>query len=56
VVRPDPAGPYPAGLHTIAAAGDRTLLDGKRRVFVWDLFTHELSARAKLVGQEGGTV
>jgi hypothetical protein len=27
----DPAGPYPHGLHTIAAAGKRTLIDGKRQ-------------------------
>ncbi|MGH2572289.1 MAG: glucosamine inositolphosphorylceramide transferase family protein [Actinomycetota bacterium] len=47
VVEPDERGPYPAGLHTLAAAGERTLLDGKRRVFVWDRFTHELSARTK---------
>jgi hypothetical protein len=55
VVRPDPEGPCPAGLHRIAAARDAALLDGKHRVLVWDLFTHELSARAKRVGQEGGT-
>ncbi len=34
VVRPDPAGPYPGGLHTLCAFGDRTLVDGKRRVLV----------------------
>lgn len=33
VVRPDPDGPYPAGLHTLAAFEDWTLIDGKR--WVW---------------------
>jgi hypothetical protein len=33
-VNPDPSGPYPAGLHTISAFGDKTLIDGKRTVFV----------------------
>lgn len=30
---PDPAGPYPHGLHTLAPAGAVTLIDGKRHVF-----------------------
>jgi hypothetical protein len=33
-VNPDPAGKYPAGLHTLSTLGDRTLIDGKRSVFV----------------------
>ena len=32
---PDPAGPYPTGLHTICAAGDQTIIDGKRQEFSW---------------------
>ncbi|HEY5011815.1 MAG TPA: hypothetical protein VIK61_03805 [Acidimicrobiia bacterium] len=32
-VRPDPRSPYPSGCHTLSAAGTRTLIDGKRRVF-----------------------
>jgi hypothetical protein len=35
VVRPDPNGPYPAGLHTLSAFADKTLIDGKR--WVWCL-------------------
>jgi hypothetical protein len=31
-VRPDPSGPYPDGLHTLSAVGDRTLVDGNRWV------------------------
>jgi hypothetical protein len=31
VLRPDANGPYPAGMHTLSAAGDWTLIDGKRR-------------------------
>lgn len=30
VLRPDPAGPYPSGLHTLSACGDFTLVDGMR--------------------------
>jgi hypothetical protein len=29
-LRPDPAGPCPDGLHTLSAAGELTLVDGKR--------------------------
>jgi hypothetical protein len=32
-VEPDPQGPYPEGLHTVSAAGDVTLVDGKRSGF-----------------------
>jgi hypothetical protein len=32
-VEPAPAGPYPAGLHTLSAAGSGTLIDSKRVVF-----------------------
>jgi hypothetical protein len=30
---PDPAGPYPDGLHTLCGYGDVTLIDGKRSCF-----------------------
>jgi hypothetical protein len=33
-VDPDPRGRYPAGLHTLSRFGERTLIDGKRSVFV----------------------
>lgn len=33
LVEPDPAGPYPDGLHTLSAVGSVTLVDGKRVVF-----------------------
>jgi hypothetical protein len=32
-VEPDPAGPYPAGLHTLSRVGDITLIDAKRAIF-----------------------
>lgn len=32
VVKPDPSGPYPDGLHTISAVGNLTLIDGLRFV------------------------
>ena len=31
VVKPDAAGPYPNGLHTLSRCGSMTLIDGKRR-------------------------
>jgi hypothetical protein len=30
------------GLHTLSAAGDFTVLDGKRRIFIWAVFKKEL--------------
>jgi hypothetical protein len=33
-IEPDRNGPYPDGLHTLSAAGDLTLVDGKRMLFV----------------------
>jgi hypothetical protein len=33
IVNPDRTGPYPHGIHTLSAAGDLTLIDGKRLVF-----------------------
>jgi hypothetical protein len=44
-VEPDPDGPYPNGLHTISAAGELTLIDGKRSRFIWPAFRHEVAAR-----------
>jgi hypothetical protein len=32
-IAPDPAGPYPDGLHTLALLGDKLLIDGKRTAF-----------------------
>lgn len=33
-VGPDPNGPFPKGLHTLAAVGDKTVIDGKRETLV----------------------
>jgi hypothetical protein len=33
-VDPDPAGPYPEGLHTLSQVGSATLIDGKRIIFI----------------------
>lgn len=48
-VEPDPEGPYPHGMHTVAAAGDFTLVDGKRSRFIWPAFRSELAARIRRV-------
>ena len=42
VVRPDPHGPFPAGIHTLSAAGDKTIIDGQRTLFVPALFFAQL--------------
>lgn len=48
-VHPYRDGPFPDGLHTISAVGDRTVIDGKRTRFVLNGSRRELVARvAKL--------
>lgn len=44
-VEPDPSGPCPDGLHTLASVGRVTLVDGKRHRFVWSSFRHEAAGR-----------
>ncbi|MCB2054295.1 MAG: hypothetical protein KDE35_08650 [Geminicoccaceae bacterium] len=40
---PDPAGPWPHGLHTLTPIGDgRSLIDGKREHFSWRRWAHGL--------------
>ncbi len=51
-VSPDPAGPYPLGLHTLSAVGNRTLIDGKRSRAVG---LHDLRRRALRLASIVGT-
>jgi hypothetical protein len=55
-VEPDPR--YPKGLHTLSAAGDVTLLDGKRRRMMWSATRYEiraiLRARLGIAGRRSG--
>ena len=52
---PDPAGPYPDGLHTLCGYGDVTLIDGKRSCFhiaapalkVWSALAHRRTLRRR---------
>ncbi|OXS61622.1 hypothetical protein B1A99_03120 [Cohnella sp. CIP 111063] len=44
---PDPNGPYPAGLHTLSAIGDRTLLDSKTETVNWRVFSLRLRDRLR---------
>jgi len=46
-VDPPSSGPWTAGLHTLAGVGDRTVIDAKRRLFVWDSFRRELAGRLR---------
>lgn len=47
VLRPDPAGPYPSGLHTLSACGDWTLVDGMRLKVAADTLTSRFSTYLK---------
>lgn len=52
-VSPDREGRYRGGIHTLSAAGDVTLVDGRRDVFVWAAFKTELRARMGRFGRTG---
>ena len=45
VLRPDPAGPFPHGLHTLAHDGTRFWVDGKRFVLSFGMLRHKLKDR-----------
>jgi hypothetical protein len=47
IVEPDPAGPWPLGLPTLSSAGEVTLVDGKRRVFVGSQFRKQVTTRVR---------
>lgn len=46
VLRPDPSGPFPHGLHTLVHDGERFWLDGKRFIFDLGLLRQKLRGRA----------
>jgi hypothetical protein len=46
VLRPDPDGPFPDGLHTLVNDGERFWLDGKRFIIDLGLFRQKLLGRA----------
>ena len=50
-VRPDAHGPFPAGIHTLSAVGDRTVIDGQRRLFVPALFFAQLRKMLRRLGR-----
>lgn len=45
VVKPYADSPYPDGLHTISSAGDITIIDGKRRAFIYHGFQKALRSK-----------
>jgi hypothetical protein len=45
VLRPDPAGPFPHGAHTLCHDGERFWLDGKRFVFDPSVLTRKILRR-----------
>lgn len=54
-VAPDPAGPYPDGLHTLCADGGRTWIDGKRHFHSpWTLAPRLWRAGAERIGSAMG--
>ena len=48
-VGPITSSPYNLGLHTISEAGNYTLIDGKRKAFIWDNFTFQLKRKFKKI-------
>jgi hypothetical protein len=46
-IRPDPAGPYPDGIHTLSIQGDRAFVDGKRRALFWDAILRKVWRRVR---------
>lgn len=47
VVTPMAKGPYPDGVHTLSAMGEKTLIDGKRMVFIPAVFWRNVAATVK---------
>ena len=50
----EPTRPFRDGVHTLSAAGDWTLIDGKRRPFVAGAFRREVGRYARGVGRRLG--
>jgi hypothetical protein len=46
-IAPDPAGPYPTGLHTLCGAGDKTIIDGSRWMFQPSAFASAIRAKTR---------
>jgi hypothetical protein len=61
-LEPDPAGPYPHGLHTLCGCGDVTLIDGKRTSFhiaapalkAWSALAHRRLRRRVRLNADAG--
>jgi len=50
VLRPDPAGPFPDGLHTLDFAHGRAVIDGKRICYRPSILFHKIFRRLKRTG------
>lgn len=48
-IEPDQSGPRPDGVHTVAALGEITLIDGKRLIFVSSGFKQALSRQLRRI-------
>ncbi len=44
-VLPPESGPYRDGIHTLCAVGSRTVVDGRRDMFIWAAFRREWTSR-----------
>ena len=47
IVEPYADSPYPHGLHTLTAVGQRTIIDSKRRYFIWQATLHVVFSLVK---------
>jgi len=54
VLKPDPSGPFPNGLHTVCALEEYTVIDGARRIFVPQAFTALAKRKAHRLRQKLG--
>ena len=45
VIEPDEHGPFPDGLHTLSSVNDVTLIDGKRMIFIGEVFRRSMEQR-----------
>jgi hypothetical protein len=52
-VLPPETGPYRSGIHTLSSVGNRTVVDGRRDVFIWDAARYEWASRIAKITRRG---
>ena len=49
IIKPDNESLYNSGIHTISSAGNNTIVDGKRMIFIWESFIYQLIRKARKI-------